>query len=167
MYRKKSLRIFKQKITLSNKNYLINSQPFVFFFNMIYMTYSDYLSLKNFSKKLNCVFLKKNGLFFFVIPNLTYLIFQNLVDLILVNDQINYVSNSNKKNFKIMFFPVKLKFLYCKFEEHILTREYIGILFQFIKMYEILVERNLIFILILKFFINVYVYLYNSIVLVK
>ena len=60
MYRKKSLRIFKQKIIENNKTSLINGQRFIFYFAMIYITYSDYLSLKSFSKMLNCfVFYKK------------------------------------------------------------------------------------------------------------
>ena len=35
----------------------------IFYFAMIYITYSDYLSLKSFSKMLNYLFLKKNDLF--------------------------------------------------------------------------------------------------------
>lgn len=167
MYRKKSLRIFKQKIITNNKISLINGQRFIFYFNMIYITYSDYLSLKIFSKSLNCFFFKKTDLFFFVSPKLNILIFKNLSNLILLNDQINYVSNSNKKNFRLEIFPVKLKILYCKFENYILTREYVFAFFQFMKTYEKLLEQNVLFLLLFKIFINIYIYMYNSIVLSK
>lgn len=163
MYRKKSLRIFKQKIIENNKTSLINGQRFIFYFAMIYITYSDYLSLKSFSKMLNCLFLKKNDLFCLVGQKLNLLIFKNLINLILVNDQINYLSNSNKKNYKLELFPVKLKFLYCQFENYILTREYLFSFFQFMKNYEMLLDQKILFILIFKFFINIYKYFYKSI----
>ena len=152
---------------LKTNKHLNNNQPFVFFFNMIYITYSDYLDLKNFSKGLNSLFIKKNDLFFFITPTLSYLIFKNFLEFILFNDKINYVSKSNKKNYKLEFFPVKLKFLYCKFEEYILTREYLFRLFQFFKMYEQLIEQNFLFLLLMKIFVNLYVYFYNRLGLIK
>ena len=166
MYRKKSLRIFRKRIAIKNK-YNITTRSLIFFFSLVYITYSDYLSLKNFSKEMNCFFFKKNNSFLLITNILNYSAFRKLGDLILFNDSLNYVSKFNKKEFKLESFPIKLKLLYCKFEEYILTREFIYMFFYFINKNSFLVEKSQFLILFYRFFINIYIYLYNFIVIKK
>lgn len=163
MYTRKSLKFIKYKILNISLHYNedISNNQFFFFFQSVFLNFSEYVNLKRVLNLSNFLFFRKNKFFYIITEKLDSFVIKQFLELIVCNDEFNYINSSNKKCFKLKVFPVKLKLLFCRWGSVIVVREYIIKFFVFIKINEIFILERYTYILIIKFLMLIYICIYN------
>lgn len=165
MYKKKALKYVKYG--LIQRVLLYRQMKFFFVFEDMYLTFSDYVFLKQFLLKKAFNLKKFNSNLVIVVDSLSLNLIESFLDLLLKNDLFNYINIGNKKNFKLQVFPVKLKFLYLVFLGYYYSREYVNMLFAFFVLNYNLILNNQFFIIIIYILLFFYKMLNNFTKLIK